>query len=181
MPRCLKTVLFFFFFWLHRAACRILVPRPGSNPCPLQWKRGVLTTGPPGNYHKDSTLEQVGREIPWRGDSKSVPEMNLPDFLCFVASLMKIFTFSSCHRISLPQRDFPDHLCKRALSITPYPLSRFTFFTALSLPGITFLLFRCFPTEVKLPEARDLSVMFTSRSSESAQGLTQSAQEIPQE
>ena len=29
-------------------ACGILVPDKGSNPCPLQWKRGVLTTGPPG-------------------------------------------------------------------------------------------------------------------------------------
>ena len=23
-------------------------PDQGSNPCPLQWKRGVLTAGPPG-------------------------------------------------------------------------------------------------------------------------------------
>ena len=36
----------FFFFWLRRTACRILVPR--WNPRPLQWKHGVLTTGPPG-------------------------------------------------------------------------------------------------------------------------------------
>ena len=25
------------------------LPDQGSNLCPLQWKRGVLTTGPPGN------------------------------------------------------------------------------------------------------------------------------------
>ena len=37
-----------FFFWLCCAACGILVPNQGSNPCPLQWKRRVLTTGPPG-------------------------------------------------------------------------------------------------------------------------------------
>ena len=38
----------FVFFWLCQAACGILVPRPGIEPAPLQWKRGVLTTGPPG-------------------------------------------------------------------------------------------------------------------------------------
>ena len=26
-------------------------PTRGSNPCPLQWKRGVLITGPPGKSH----------------------------------------------------------------------------------------------------------------------------------
>ena len=39
----------FFFFWLHRAACRILVPRPGIEPGPPQRKCRVLTTGLPGN------------------------------------------------------------------------------------------------------------------------------------
>ena len=28
----------------------------GSNPCPLQWKHGVLTTGPPGKSHKPDPL-----------------------------------------------------------------------------------------------------------------------------
>ena len=39
--------VFFFFFFGPCAACGILVPWPG-NPCPLQWKCGVLTAGPPG-------------------------------------------------------------------------------------------------------------------------------------
>ena len=39
--------LSFFFFWSHHAACRIF-PDQGSNLCTLQWKHGVLTTGPPG-------------------------------------------------------------------------------------------------------------------------------------
>ena len=30
------------------AECRILVPWPGTDPCSLQWKCGVLTIGPPG-------------------------------------------------------------------------------------------------------------------------------------
>ena len=29
-------------------ACSILAPWPGIKPAPLQWKRGVLTSGPPG-------------------------------------------------------------------------------------------------------------------------------------
>ena len=40
--------LFLCLFWPHRAACGILVPRPGMEPAALQWKRWVLTTGPPG-------------------------------------------------------------------------------------------------------------------------------------
>ena len=39
---------FFLFFRPRRAACGILVPQPGIKPMPLQWKRVVLTTGPPG-------------------------------------------------------------------------------------------------------------------------------------
>ena len=39
---------FFFFFWPCSTACGILVPNQGSNPCPLQWKPRVLTTGPTG-------------------------------------------------------------------------------------------------------------------------------------
>ena len=36
--------------WLNRAALGILVPHPqGLNPCPLQWKHGVLSTRPPVN------------------------------------------------------------------------------------------------------------------------------------
>ena len=38
----------FFVFWLCYTACGMLVPRPGIEPRPWQWKRGVLTTGPPG-------------------------------------------------------------------------------------------------------------------------------------
>ena len=49
--------LFYFFnfaylFWMCHMACGILVPQPGILIpwlCPLQWKRRVLTTGPPGN------------------------------------------------------------------------------------------------------------------------------------
>ena len=36
----------FFFFWLHHAAYRILVPQPGMEPA-----NGVLTAGPPGKSY----------------------------------------------------------------------------------------------------------------------------------
>ena len=38
------------YFCSHHRACKILVPQPGIKPmpCPLQWKSGILTTGPPG-------------------------------------------------------------------------------------------------------------------------------------
>ena len=38
---------FFFFLAVLPTACGILIPNQGSNPRPLQWKRGVLTTGQP--------------------------------------------------------------------------------------------------------------------------------------
>ena len=48
----LSSLSLFFFFWpCCCLACRILFPEQGDqgwNPCPLQWKRGVLTTGRPG-------------------------------------------------------------------------------------------------------------------------------------
>ena len=40
--------LFILFFWLRCTACGILFPDQGSNPCPLHWELGVLTTGPSG-------------------------------------------------------------------------------------------------------------------------------------
>ena len=61
--QCFSSVLplplFFFFF---------VVPGRGSNQCPLQRKRGVLTTGPPGrslasssyNGGKKATTERRG-------------------------------------------------------------------------------------------------------------------------
>ena len=34
---------FFFFFWPHHIACGILVPQPGIDPGPQQWKHRTLT------------------------------------------------------------------------------------------------------------------------------------------
>ena len=41
--------LFFCFLWQHWASCGILVPQPGIEPGPRQWKCPVITTGEPGN------------------------------------------------------------------------------------------------------------------------------------
>ena len=38
----------FYFSWLCHTACRILIPSLGTTVSSLQWKHGVLTTGPPG-------------------------------------------------------------------------------------------------------------------------------------
>ena len=48
----LEDIFIYLFFWLRHAACRILVPQPGVEPGPRQWKRGVLTPGPPGNSRR---------------------------------------------------------------------------------------------------------------------------------
>ena len=43
-----KNTFICFFGGPRRAACGILVPDQRSNLCPLQWKRRVFTTEPPG-------------------------------------------------------------------------------------------------------------------------------------
>ena len=49
---------FSFFLWPHSSGCKILVPWPGIDP--QQWKRSILTTGPPGNSLKlITTLQQT--------------------------------------------------------------------------------------------------------------------------
>ena len=47
------------FFWPHRVACRILVPWPGNEPGPWQWKHRVLTTGLSGNSPESRHLEKL--------------------------------------------------------------------------------------------------------------------------
>ena len=50
------TLHIFFFFWLHHLACRILVPQPGIEPEPWQWKCWVLTPWLPGTSLESLTL-----------------------------------------------------------------------------------------------------------------------------
>ena len=60
----------FSFLWPCHVACRILVPRPGTEPGPLPWERGVLTTGPPEQSRDERSPTSglvIGTEVQ-RGD-----------------------------------------------------------------------------------------------------------------
>ena len=47
----IRPFFYFFFFFLPRCmACKILVPWPGIEPGPWQWKCWVLITRPSGNF-----------------------------------------------------------------------------------------------------------------------------------
>lgn len=49
-PVCIDYVRFLLFlFWRCHRVCRILVPQPGIEPRPWQWKRWIIPTRPPGN------------------------------------------------------------------------------------------------------------------------------------
>ena len=51
----LKT---FIYFLAKPMACGVVVPQPGINLCPLWWKGGVPTPGPPGKYPPKGTLKK---------------------------------------------------------------------------------------------------------------------------
>lgn len=57
--RFLNPVENFFFFWLRQ----MQFPAQGSNLCPLQSKRGVSTTGPPGGSHTIANLRERGGTV----------------------------------------------------------------------------------------------------------------------
>ena len=47
----LYNIYTYFFFWLcHARHAGSKFPDQGSNLCPLQWKRGAIITGLPGNF-----------------------------------------------------------------------------------------------------------------------------------
>ena len=59
--------MFVFPFLPPCVACRILVPSPGIEPGPPQWKHQVLTPGPPGNspiFMFDQYQHQLTRKSP---------------------------------------------------------------------------------------------------------------------
>ena len=49
-------------FWPCSAACGILVPNQGLSLCLLQWKHGVLTTGPPGASPRLTPFKWLSRK-----------------------------------------------------------------------------------------------------------------------
>ena len=54
-------------------ACRILVSQ-GLNPCPLQWKHGVVITGSPGNSHHSFFSRQSPLKINKQGKKTTTGE-----------------------------------------------------------------------------------------------------------
>ena len=44
------VIFFFFIFWLCHAIFKISVPWPATEPRPWQWKPGILTSRPSGNF-----------------------------------------------------------------------------------------------------------------------------------
>ena len=51
-------------------------PNQGSNPCPLQWKCGVLTTGRPGKSRRGRALRRDVSTVRWSsGDGAGEPEL----------------------------------------------------------------------------------------------------------
>ena len=69
------------FLQTHGLLLRVLTfsgPDPGWNPCPLQWKGGILTTGPParevpvltffwssqlGSFHSENVRQSICNEV----------------------------------------------------------------------------------------------------------------------
>ena len=56
------------FFWLHCAACRILVPDQGLNSCLQHQDRGISTTGRPGRSHNSHFLWHPKLLKSWKGN-----------------------------------------------------------------------------------------------------------------
>ena len=78
-------------FFGHVAACGILVPDQGWNPCPLQWKLRVLTTGQSGNSLEVSLIDELSL----------LGGVHCFTYLC---SLQDTSSASSCHLILFSQR-----------------------------------------------------------------------------
>ena len=59
--RVLKATVTSFFFFFGRAAWHVgsWFPNQGLNPLPLQWKHGVLTTGPQGKSLTVTSLNVI--------------------------------------------------------------------------------------------------------------------------
>ena len=97
MPSCLPTLLhhvllgperakynffiFLFFFGYTMRHAGSYLPDRGSNLCPLQWKPGVLTTGPPGQTQNITFQKMALKKKKWLYKSSLVAQTvkNLPD------------------------------------------------------------------------------------------------------
>ena len=74
-----EIFFFFFFLWPCHTACRILIPPPGIEPVPLQWKHGVLTIGFQGIPNEEIFLTKKMTCIEYLQEHSS--DCGLPDRL----------------------------------------------------------------------------------------------------
>jgi len=83
------------FFWLCLSAFGILVRDQGLNPGPQQWRRGVLTTGPPGNSLRAVVEFQVvrGSHIP------PCPVSPIINFLYFYGAFITSSKLIHCYQL----------------------------------------------------------------------------------
>ena len=79
----MKLSSFCFFLSPHCAVCRTLVPWP----YPLQWKRGVWTTGTPGKSYFYSLLNWLFSTNSW------VYYILLKQILCWISSCRYLYLF----------------------------------------------------------------------------------------
>ena len=78
---------------LLQHACRIQFPDQGSNPGPLHWERGVLTTVPPGKSHGISnTITHLKNKL-------NCPQISLRHLKAFV--IQKSYTYFICNNLPI--------------------------------------------------------------------------------
>ena len=76
---------FIFIILPHHTTCGILVPWPGIEPGPRQWKRWILTTGLPGNSCFKAFLKGFVRQVQSSLQSKVnfAPQLNNNFWVCY--------------------------------------------------------------------------------------------------
>ena len=79
-----------YYLLIHFLACGILVPWPGIEPAPLQWKHGVLTDEPPGKLQQRTSEDPNQYFLVWF----QVPLWSSPNFhhpTIFLSPLQALF------------------------------------------------------------------------------------------
>ena len=59
----MRTFMFLFIFWLNSVMCRVLVPRPGTEPSPMAVKAAVKVPSP--NHGSARELPSLLLDIPF--------------------------------------------------------------------------------------------------------------------
>ena len=88
-----SSLVTFFFFCCATWLAGSYFPEQGSNPCPRQWKHGVLNSGPPGNSQASSLSTLTFPFLQCRGTSSRTggPSGGMAGAL-FTPSLLWLFS-----------------------------------------------------------------------------------------